>query len=403
MSPLIQQQQQQQQQQQEPQQHKPSEKKSSVADSDYKTQSSSSSSSAYIDPLDDEAALLQDADAHLDACEQLLALEERFIDLMQKGVQQYSRPLRHCTHVTPAQHHTLFQNIEKLLAISEYQLHQLISQDDATLLDMFTTIGKLYENKMRMSCEAFDVYLGGVRPAFAMLASLQRSHGFANFVSESRDDIAMDLATFLLLPIYYVCDIHERLCALKDKTRPLSDDHICLSTLLSGLEAYVNKSTALLNEYNGGQSKNPLKRLTLTLGRDEPEVALVQYRQSSHKWKVVQMVVLSDKVWLASRRTSISELLEDTAGVQAKLVDLKSVLNVDFSLPSECEFQVNYVREGEDGSGIHAVRLRVSSAQEKARWSRIFSSRLSKLSGDKTFTNSIVWGGQSKTSQNFLI
>jgi hypothetical protein len=84
----------------------------------------------------------------MDACEQLLNLEEKFIEKMQKGVQQYSRPLRHCMMINTSQHHLLFQNIDKILAISEYQLNQLISQDDSTLISMFSSIGKLYENKV---------------------------------------------------------------------------------------------------------------------------------------------------------------------------------------------------------------------------------------------------------------
>lgn len=84
----------------------------------------------------------------MDACESLLQLEENFIQNMQKGVQQYSRPLRHCMMINSNQHHILFQNIEKILAISEYQLNQLVSQDDSIIIDMFSSIGKLYENKV---------------------------------------------------------------------------------------------------------------------------------------------------------------------------------------------------------------------------------------------------------------
>ena len=121
----------------------------------------------------------------MDACENLLNLEEKFIEKMQKGVQQYSRPLRHCMMINSNQHHLLFQNIEKILAISEYQLNQLISQDDSTLISMFSSIGKLYENKMRMSCEAFDIYLNGIDKAFQILDSLIKMHNFSKFIQVS--------------------------------------------------------------------------------------------------------------------------------------------------------------------------------------------------------------------------
>lgn len=123
---------------------------------------------------------------------------------MQRGVQQYSRPLRHCAMINVQQHEQLFQNIEKLLAISEYQLNQLVSKDESMLLDMFASIGRLYENKMRMSCEAFDLYLSGVRKSFELLAELTRARNskLARFLADS--DAHMSLAVFLLLPLHYV-------------------------------------------------------------------------------------------------------------------------------------------------------------------------------------------------------
>ena len=47
------------------------------------------------------------------ALHRLLCVEENYVELMTAGIQQFSRPLRHCI-VTGSQHAALFQNIEKV-------------------------------------------------------------------------------------------------------------------------------------------------------------------------------------------------------------------------------------------------------------------------------------------------
>ena len=47
------------------------------------------------------------------AIRELVEGEEEFIRQMQYGIQRYSRPLRHCI-LTPQEHRTLFQNVEKV-------------------------------------------------------------------------------------------------------------------------------------------------------------------------------------------------------------------------------------------------------------------------------------------------
>jgi len=393
-------------------------KKSSISDSDYKTQSSDdhdvhSLCNDHGEKQREEHEEIFDSDAHLSACEQMLNLEERFIELMQKGVQQYSRPLRHCMMISSMQHHDMFQNIEKILAISEYQLNQLISQDDSTLLDMFGTIGKLYENKMRMSCEAFDIYLNGIRKSFQLLVSLadesSSATNFAKFLSESQEDIDMDLRTFLLLPLYYVGDIYESLKVLQEKTQPDTNDYVCLGNLLSSLEVYVKKAAVILDEYNNGQSKNPLRLALLKKDLDVAPVeencvenddriyatSLIHYRQSSHKWKKLQIVLLSDKILLVSRHTNAKEVINvsssylNTSKVQFKSICLKNILDINFSLANECEFQINYLKSN-DVTCIHSVRLRTSSLEEKLNWNTIFSKSLSQLNFEKSLVNNIV-------------
>lgn len=329
---------------------------------------------------------------------------------MQKGVQQYSRPLRHCMMINTVQHYSLFQNIEKILAISEYQLNQLISQDDSILLDMFNTIGKLYENKMRMSCEAFDIYLNGIENSFNLLSSLinqsSSSPNLGKFLYESQDDIDMDLKTFLLLPLYYVGEIYECLRQIKERTSTKTSDFQFLSNLTNGLEAYVKKASLILNKHNNGQAKNPMRNLDLEQEDEEKEVeqvqkpslnlvysSCVQYRQSCNKWKRVRMLFFEDRIILLSYHSNVDKFMSilGSSGTSASILDslneftFKSImfsdfLNTDFDLDmKQFEFNLNYSRSNGNSSKQHKIKLKCSSNEDKLKWNKLFNKYLNRM------------------------
>jgi hypothetical protein len=343
---------------------------------------------------------------HMDACEKLLNLEEIFIETMQKGVQQYSRPLRHCHFLTgsASNHPILFQNIEKILAISEYQLNQLITQDDSMLLDMmFTTMGKLYENKMRMSCEAFDIYLNGIREAFRLLDKLVNannnidgSNNVTKFLADSAEDIDMSLKTFLLLPLHYVGEVFQCLQTIRDKTNPKNNDYICLNGLLASLSQYVDRANVVFDELNADLNKNPLRRTlrefsNKTINKSinnvsveddeslEDESYLVYsssllFRLSSHKWKRVEAVLLSDALLLMPSSCNSTDLshLPALRRKALKVIPLEDILRADFS-SSGGENQFEFTYASHQQHGMHALLLRASSIEEKLTWKKLFS------------------------------
>ena len=84
----------------------------------------------------------------------LLRLEQDFIKQMQFGIHRYSNPLRH-KFVSSSEHLTLFQNIEKLISISEYHVYKLqeesirysdVKDSTETFIDM---VGCIYMPKVR--------------------------------------------------------------------------------------------------------------------------------------------------------------------------------------------------------------------------------------------------------------
>lgn len=388
-------------------------KKSSITDSDYKTQSSATdndvatvySSLSNLCRKQISNQLINEFDVdneHINFCEKLLNLEEKFIELMQKGVQQYSRPLRHCLMISPIQHHTLFQNIEKILAISEYQLNQLISQDDSTLINMFFTVGKLYDNKLRMSCEAFDLYLNGIDKSFQLLTCLMNSNqeansnmsipNFSKFLFDSQDDIEMDLKTFLLLPLYYVRDIYLFLKKIKSMTPKATEDEIFLNNLLSNLEVYVTKSSKILNDYNNGIEKNPLSNVNFFESfskRDDQilgnEIKLVhssniQLRQSSRKWKKCKLLLLSDRIVIISRHINPKEYVENLnistclKQITFKTIYFNSVDDYEFS-KNKLEFRLNYYNN-DFTNKLSTIKMKLDTNENRLRWKQLFQNYL---------------------------
>jgi len=330
-------------------------RKYSVTDSDYKTQSyhTESDTSNNLDNLNNHN--------HMNACESILNLEEKFIDLMQRGVQQYSRPLRHCMLISPIEHHTLFQNIEKILAISEYQLHQLISHDDSALFDMFNTIGKLYENKLRMSSEAFDIYLNGVTKSFELLTNLSKKSDkkgyFNKFLAESSDDINMELKTFLLLPLFYVVSVFMSLKLIKSKTPTDSMDFQCLVKLLDNLEAHVGKAQKVLDEFS---AQNPFEeeideRLHLS---NELVYSGNLKMKSGLRWQDVNVQLYKD-------RLCYSEEIDEEFRTEILLSNINAF---GFNLNGRNEFQLSYSIEN---SG-QVLCFRAESLHEKLKWKCLF-------------------------------
>lgn len=63
-------------------------------------------------------------DHHQTQVDRLLASERHFVSQMQFGIQRYSSPLLHCI-ISAQEHATLFQNVDKLVSISDYHASQL--------------------------------------------------------------------------------------------------------------------------------------------------------------------------------------------------------------------------------------------------------------------------------------
>lgn len=155
-----------------------------------------------------------------EAIHRLMSIEMDFIDVMHAGMQRYSRPLRHCI-LNPRQHFTLFQNIEKLVTISEYHLKQINDNMPSFCSDTegsFTSsegghnfsIGMIYQSKVHMLSQAYDLYSKGLGEANDLLSDLRRSTEFVKFVREPPlEPQQPSISTFLTRPVHHIRELYQ--------------------------------------------------------------------------------------------------------------------------------------------------------------------------------------------------
>lgn len=132
--------------------------------------------------------------------ENLLEMESDFITFLSMGVAQLARPLRGFL-MKQQDYFTLFQNIEKILIISENFLR---SMDKWSSLDLYTRIGQLYTQKLNLFREAFTIYIKGHGTSKCLLNDLKsHSQEFRLFVNETQSG-NLTLSNLIDLPLIHI-------------------------------------------------------------------------------------------------------------------------------------------------------------------------------------------------------
>ncbi|XP_045190798.2 uncharacterized protein LOC123547613 [Mercenaria mercenaria] len=208
---------------------------------------------------DDRTALLNSAisvDTRRQAAlHRLLCLEENFVDLMNTGIQKFSRPLRHCV-LTSTQHATLFQNIEKIVCMSQYQVRQILenlpsytpSDDDDTDTsyvgesDLTSAVAMIYLSKLPVICGAYMTYTQGLSRTASLLGSLEKNDQFCGFLlNVSREGKELNLCDFINRPLAHMQDLCGLLQIVCDTTMPHSEERAMFSDILLGLHSVVDQ------------------------------------------------------------------------------------------------------------------------------------------------------------------
>ena len=177
---------------------------------------------------------------------ELIEMEANFVSYLTMSVATFSRPLRGF-FIKQSDYFCLFQNIEKLLVISENFLR---SMDKWSAYDLYTKIGQLYSHKMSLFKEAYTLYARGHHNAKSLLCELrEHSKQFRLFLSEV-ESAELTLQRALDLPIVHVkrtLEIFKQIRAftLESRRNPAEAPHIDsvifeLRAVLANLQASSN-------------------------------------------------------------------------------------------------------------------------------------------------------------------
>ncbi|CAM4745507.1 unnamed protein product [Rotaria magnacalcarata] len=138
----------------------------------------------------------------------LIEIEKDFICQLELGVQLYSRPLKHYL-ISSNEHAKLFQNIEKILAISRYQLNRLQSLSERTII---SHIGRIFHEKVQLICEAFTRYISGYAEACSQLKQLSKCASFQRFIQGNNSNLSIE--QFLQIPLNHIDNLANQLDTL---------------------------------------------------------------------------------------------------------------------------------------------------------------------------------------------
>lgn len=210
------------------------------ADTGYETASESAESK--IKKLGSVNEEIHDED-RIHLIDNLLETESNFISYLSMGVAQLARPLRGFL-MKQQDYFILFQNIEKILIISENFLR---SMDKWTSLELYTRIGQLYTQKLNLFREAFTIYVKGHSQSKRLLSDLKyHSKQFRLFVRETQSG-NLTLSNLIDLPLVH---IQETLYCFKHIKRftaeanlDLDSDHLHIESVIAELEKILNYSS----------------------------------------------------------------------------------------------------------------------------------------------------------------
>ncbi len=130
----------------------------------------------------------------------LIEMEANFVSYLSMAVATLARPLR-SFFMQQHDYFTLFQNIEKILIISENFLR---SMDKWSALDLYTRIGQLYTQKINLFREAFTTYTKGYAKSQFLLNDLKsHSKQFRLFLNETQSG-SMTINNLINLPLIHI-------------------------------------------------------------------------------------------------------------------------------------------------------------------------------------------------------
>ncbi|CAF3390833.1 unnamed protein product [Rotaria sp. Silwood1] len=136
--------------------------------------------------------------------EQILMLERTYHENLKQYIIKYSRPLRR--YLNPTEIVDLFQNIEKIAAISNSMVRhceKLCDEDNTSNI----SISLIYQSCFDVMIDSYNTYISRSINVQAILK--QYCHKIAYFLQTPIDLVIHEIIEFILLPIRYICTLND--------------------------------------------------------------------------------------------------------------------------------------------------------------------------------------------------
>lgn len=172
-----------------------------------------------------------------DIAEQLLTCEDEFARKMHFGTERFSRPLRHCI-TTPTEQKILFQNVEKLVAISEFHVKKL----NEMKYEEEYGVSAAYMPQLALMCDAYTIYCQGLARSLSLLDDLSENIEFMRFVQEPPvPEDELNITEFLEKPLLHLEELVYLLSQLVNEMSDKDHDYAKMRHVLSALKGcYTN-------------------------------------------------------------------------------------------------------------------------------------------------------------------
>jgi hypothetical protein len=213
----------------------------------------------------------------------LIEIEKEFITQLELGVQLYSRPLKHYL-ISSTEHGKLFQNIEKILAISRYQLNRLQSLSDRTII---SHIGQIFHEKVQLICEAFSRYISGYSDACLQLKQLLKCASFQRFIHGNQSNFSIE--QFLQIPLHHMENLANQLDVLCCTCTNGNDANYLLHVLKELRQCSLNYESISQNHCTTTMTLNSASGITsMGINQSEDE-QIIDLQNRLHVGKNIQV------------------------------------------------------------------------------------------------------------------
>ena len=97
------------------------------------------------------------------------------------------------------------------------------------------SIGLIYQSKVHMLCQAYDLYAQGLSAANQLLSNLRRSEDFVRFVKEPSLEVGQpSISAFIYRPVQHIRELYRTVQEVFTNTSPDSPDYTALKIVTEG-------------------------------------------------------------------------------------------------------------------------------------------------------------------------